>query len=41
MVLSGVVVLGTVFLFFFALYWPAFAGPEYTPGMDCQALRGR
>jgi hypothetical protein len=41
MVLSRGVVLGTVFLFFFAPYSPAFAGPEYTPGMDCQALRGR
>jgi hypothetical protein len=40
-VLSVAVILGNVFLFFIAPYWPVFAGAEYTPGMDCETLRGR
>ncbi len=40
-VLSVVVVLGTLFLLFVVPYQPVFTGPEYTPGMDCEVLRGR
>ncbi len=40
-VLLAGVVLWAVFVFFVFPYQPVFTGPEYTPGMDCEVLRGR
>jgi hypothetical protein len=40
-VFSAGVVLWAVFLFFVFPYQPVFTGAEYTPGMDCETLRGR